>query len=117
MLPVPECLACGTCCFSLLGTYVRVSGGDHARLAERAEELVWFEGNRAYMRMVDGHCGALTIDVDSGRFFCSAYATRPQVCRDLARGSGACQGEIATKSSRPLLALALILRAPRLAAG
>jgi uncharacterized protein len=115
MLPVPECLACGTCCFSLLGTFVRVSGGDHARLAERAEELVWFDGNRAYMRMIDGHCGALTIEVASGRFVCSAYATRPQICRDLARGSSACRGELAAKSRRPLLALGLGSREPRLA--
>lgn len=105
MLPTPECLTCGTCCFSLLGTYVRVSGADHGRLAERAEELVWFEGNRAYMRMVDGHCGALSIEATSGRFFCNTYASRPQVCRDLARGSGACQAELEAKAERPLLAL------------
>lgn len=107
MPELPECLACGACCFSLLGTYVKVSGDDHARLAERAEELVWFNGNRAYMRMVDGHCGALAIEAPSGRFVCSAYATRPEVCRDLARGSGACRAEIELKAPRPLLALGL----------
>lgn len=107
MPELPECLACGACCFSLLGTYVKVSGDDHARLAERAEELVWFDGNRAYMRMLDGHCRALVIEVPSGRFFCSAYATRPDVCRELARGSGACRAEIELKAPRPLLALGL----------
>jgi hypothetical protein len=56
--------------------------------------------------MIDGHCGALAIDIVSGRFVCGAYETRPQACRDLERGSGACLGEIATKSERPLLALA-----------
>jgi hypothetical protein len=112
-LPViPECLACGTCCFSRLAAYVRVSGHDHSRLAERAEELVWFEGNRAYMRMTDGHCGALRIESLSGRFFCSAYETRPDVCRDLARGSGACRGELAAKAARPMLALGLRRREP-----
>jgi Fe-S-cluster containining protein len=105
MPPIPECLACGTCCFSQLETYVRVSGDDHARLGERADELVWFDGNRAYLRMVDGHCAALQIDAGSGRFVCSAYETRPQVCRDLERGSAACAGEIETKGERPLLAL------------
>jgi hypothetical protein len=85
--------------------YVRVSGRDHARLGERADELVWFNGNRAYMRMVDGHCGALRIEVSSGAFVCDAYATRPEVCRELARGSGACLGELTTKALRPLLAL------------
>ncbi len=106
----PECLTCGACCFSLLAAYVRVSGHDHARLAERADELVWFEGNRAYMRMVDGHCGALRIEPASGRFFCSAYATRPDVCRELARGSAECRGELDAKAERPVLALGLCRR-------
>jgi Fe-S-cluster containining protein len=105
MLPVPECLACGACCFSRLETYVSVTGDDHARLAERADELVWFDDNRAYMRMVDGHCAALRIEKGSGQLVCGAYETRPKICRDLARGSGACRGEIASKHDRPLLAL------------
>jgi Fe-S-cluster containining protein len=107
MTEVPECLACGACCFSRLDTYVTVTGDDHVRLAERAEELVRFDGNRAYMVMVDGHCAALHVAHDSGQLFCSAYLTRPEACRDLARGLPACLGEIATKSDRPLLALAL----------
>ena len=107
MPPVPECLACEACCFSRLETYVRVTGDDHARLGERADELVRFDGNRAYMRMVDGHCAALRVEKSSGQLVCSAYETRPQTCRDLARGSGACLGEIASKQDRPQLALAL----------
>lgn len=98
-------MACGTCCFSRLPHFVRVTGDDHARLAERAERLVWFDGIRAFMRMVDGHCAALQIDHASGRFVCSVYAHRPQVCRDLARGSGECRGEREVKADRPLLAL------------
>jgi uncharacterized protein len=105
MAVVPECLQCGTCCFSLLLDYVRVSGDDHARFGERADELVWFDGNRAYMRMVDGHCGALRIEARSGAFVCDAYTNRPAVCRDLGRGSGACLGELEAKAMRPLLAL------------
>ncbi len=105
MPPVPECLTCGVCCFSLLETYVRVTGDDHAHLGERAEELVRFDGNRAYMRMVDGHCAALRVEQSLGRLVCGVYETRPEVCRDLLRGSGACLGEIATKHDRPLLAL------------
>jgi uncharacterized protein len=84
---------------------VRVTGDDHARLGDRAEELVWFDENRAYMRMQDGHCGALRIDAVSDRFVCSTYENRPEVCRELARGSGACRGELEAKASRPLLAL------------
>jgi Fe-S-cluster containining protein len=107
MLPVPECLACGACCFSRLPTYLRVSGDDYARLADRAVELVVFEDNRAYMRLSEGHCAALAVDAITGQLACSAYLTRPQACRDLARASGACRGEIATKGERPLLALRL----------
>jgi hypothetical protein len=95
-----------------LPDFVKVSGDDHARLGARAEELVWFDGNRAYMRMADGHCAALRIEVRSGEFVCGAYATRPQVCRDLARGSGACRGEIAAKAERPLSALRKNSRGP-----
>lgn len=107
LLDVPACLACGTCCFSLLDTFVKVTGDDHARFAERAEELVWFDGTHAYMRMVEGHCSALEIDAPTGTFVCSAYERRPQVCRDLARASGNCLGERDAKSERPLLALRL----------
>ena len=75
------------------------------RIGRRADELVRFDGNRAYMRMVDGHCAALHVEKSSGQLVCSAYETRPQTCRDLARASGACLGEIASKHDRPLLAL------------
>ena len=102
---LPECLACGSCCFSQLKHYVRVSGDDYARLAERAEELVEFDGHRAYMRMVDGHCAALAIDEVLGHFVCSAYEQRPQICRDLERSSGQCFGERHEKAERPLIAL------------
>ena len=107
MHAVPQCLACGTCCFSRLETYVRVSGDDHARLDEKADTLVRFESNRAYMRMIDGHCVALVVDAKTGNFACSAYEWRPQVCRDLARGSAECAGEIETKRERPLIALGM----------
>ena len=68
-------------------------------------EEVLRRGLRAYMKMVDGHCGALRVDVATRRFVCSAYATRPETCRELARASGACRGEIAAKRERPLMAL------------
>ena len=90
-----------------------VTGDDHARFAERAEELAWFDGNRAYMKMVDGHCGALVVDAATSRFVCGAYETRPDTCRDLARGSGACRGEIDAKRERPLMALGRRRAPPR----
>ena len=98
-------MACGTCCFSLLERYVRVSGDDYERLGDRAAELVWFDGVRAHMRMIDGHCSALQIDSKNRQYLCSVYQTRPQVCRDLARGSSACLAERIAKSERPLLTL------------
>ena len=101
----PACLACGTCCFSLLETYVPVSGDDHARLGDRADDLVVFHGNRAFLRMEDGHCAALRVDAGEGAFVCSVYALRPETCRTLARGSGECAGERATKAERPIAAL------------
>jgi hypothetical protein len=58
------------------------------------------------MRMVDGHCAALRVHGTSGHPVCGAYETRPQACRDLARGSSACLGEIESKHDRPRLALA-----------
>jgi Fe-S-cluster containining protein len=104
---VPECLACGACCFSTLETYVRVSGDDHERLGDRAEALVRFEGTRAYMRMTDGHCAALVVDAASGALVCGTYETRPAVCREMERGGAACAGERETKGERPLVALGL----------
>jgi hypothetical protein len=89
----------------LLDTFVKVTGDDHARLGALADELVWFDGTRAYMRMVDGHCSALKLDARTETFVCSAYELRPQVCRDLARASLHCLAERDTKSERPLLAL------------
>ena len=102
---LPACLACGTCCFSRLDTYVPVTGNDHARLAEHADDLVVFHGNRAFLRMEDGHCAALRVDADAGAFVCTVYEQRPETCRALARGSPACLGERAEKAERPIAAL------------
>ena len=106
----PPCLDCGTCCFSDLETSVRVSGNDHERLGTAAEGLVHFVGNRAYMRMADGHCAALRIEL-SGRFVCAVYETRPDTCRDLERGSPQCQGELSTKAGRATARLVQLRKA------
>jgi len=98
---ITDCLRCGVCCHSHLDTYVRVTGADWERLGSDAERVARFIGNRAYMRMVDGHCAALDVRTapDGGReFFCTIYEKRPQVCRDLARGSPECAGERAMKA-------------------
>lgn len=105
----PLCLQCGACCFSPSDRYVPVDGDDYERLGEVAATLTQFIGNRCYMRMNDGHCAALRLCED-GNFVCAAYASRPRICRDLARGGPACAVELAEK--RPL-AQAALLRRPR----
>ena len=103
-MPVPvDCLNCGVCCFSKSATYVEVTGDDWTRLGDDAERLARFIGQHAYMRMEQGHCIALHITTHRGRppeFFCTNYAKRPQICRDLKRGSPQCKGELETKAGR-----------------
>lgn len=98
-----NCLRCGVCCFSQLETFVRVTGDDWTRLGAAAEEVAHFIGHRAYMKMTDNHCAALELRRAPGgelEFFCTIYEKRPQICRDLARGSPQCQGERAAKHKR-----------------
>jgi uncharacterized protein len=112
MSDAPACLECGTCCFSNLETFVRVTGGDHERLGSVVDDLVHFVGNRAYMRLADGHCAALRIEL-SGRFVCTVYESRPDACRDLERGSPQCAGELFTKAGRATARLAQLRRGAR----
>ena len=94
--PTPECLRCGACCRSPATAFVRVTGDDWSRLGADAPRLAHFLGNRAFMRMKAGSCAALDLRAapDGGAvFFCTVYDRRPQVCRDLARGSPACEAE------------------------
>jgi Fe-S-cluster containining protein len=101
---VPACLSCGACCFSRLDRYVRVMGCDHARLGYDAEQLTVFIDNRCYMRMQAEHCAALLIE-PTGRFVCSVYDRRPDVCRGLERAGAACDAERSLKRGRTHLAL------------
>lgn len=100
---LPDCQDCGACCFSTLSTYVRVMGSDYERLGEAAQTHTEFMGHRCYMRMRDGRCAALTQDA-AGRFACTLYELRPDVCRDLERGSPACAAERERKLSLTRLA-------------
>src|SRR5262245_61256030 len=99
-----DCRVCGACCFSESGRHARVTGDDYARLGDAAEELVVFIENRAFMRIDRtngiGRCAALSFDAVSRTFSCSVYELRPAVCRELERGSGACEGERSTKGDR-----------------
>jgi hypothetical protein len=80
-----------------------VTGDDYALLGDLdAESLVEWLGNEAFMKLARtrgvSHCAAL--DVRRDGYFCKVYERRPQVCRDLERGSGACEGERHTKGPR-----------------
>lgn len=110
---VPECTRCGACCFSDLPEYVRVFGVDWDRMGEEARAFTTFLGNRCYMKMEGGRCAALVLDTRENRFLCAIYEERPDVCRSLERGSGACRGEIHNKRERPLLAMDALVRARR----
>ena len=82
---------------------MRVTGDDWERLGAKAVRLAHFIGNRAFMKMAGGHCAALDVRAaadGSGatEFFCSVYTRRPQVCRDLGRGSPECEGELMRKA-------------------
>ncbi len=99
--PVPaDCLYCGVCCHSQLDAYVRVTGEDWERLGDLADSAAHFIGHRAYLRMRDGRCASLRVESDTGRFFCTIYERRPQICRNLGRGSPECLGELAEKGAR-----------------
>ena len=88
----PECTRCAACCYSKSERYVPVTGVDYARLGDAADQLVVFWGNKAFMKMKDGHCAALRIDGHA--FFCTVYDRRPEICRELERGSGQCEAAI-----------------------
>ncbi len=113
-----DCMRCSACCFSESPRHARVTGDDYARLGDEAEAVVTWIGNTTFMRLERvgsggpplHRCAALSIDPTEGTFACSVYERRPQVCRDLERGSPACEGELATKAERPRRAL-LVLRA------
>lgn len=97
-----DCLRCGACCHSAAERFVRVTGADWTRLGEEAERLAHFigRGNEAYMKMSGGHCAALEVRAGADQateYFCTIYERRPQICRDLARGSPECEGERAVK--------------------
>jgi uncharacterized protein len=102
-LSLPDCLRCGVCCYSASDRFVRVTGADWTRLGAAAERVAHFtgRGNEAYMRMAEGHCAALVVRSAQGgpEFFCTIYEHRPQICRDLARGSPECEGERALKAA------------------
>jgi Fe-S-cluster containining protein len=101
-----ECQICAACCFSGALRYVPVTGADYARLGDRAEDLVHFIGNKAFMRMLKHHCSALEFETITSKFSCSVYEQRPEACRELQSGSSACHGEKTVKAELVQLTIA-----------
>lgn len=98
-----DCRRCGLCCYSDSEEYVWIRGDDWSRLGDEAERLAHFIGHRAFMKMRDGHCAALEVRTTAEgakEFFCTIYERRPEICRDLARGSPECEAELETKGQQ-----------------
>lgn len=104
---VPDCVRCGACCFTTDPRYVEVFDVDWARMGARARSLVdeltepGEDGAprvRRFMRILDGRCAALGLDPDRGRYPCSIYEERSDVCRhSLEAGWGHCHEQRAAK--------------------
>ncbi len=96
-----DCLPCGRCCFSEDADYLPLFGADEDRLSKENAQFVATIDGRPHMRLHDGHCAALIIDLDARVFRCGMYAERPDVCRALERGSSSCKFEHDRKLDKP----------------
>jgi Fe-S-cluster containining protein len=92
--PPTSCTDCGACCHGDGPHYVRVSGIDYHRLGDAAAEVTQFLGNRSYMVLVERRCVALSPGFEGRACGCTVYATRPEPCRTLERGSPECRAAI-----------------------
>jgi Fe-S-cluster containining protein len=92
--------------------YIRVFGVDRDRMGDIAARYTALVGNQLFMRMGEGRCAALQIDPVRRRFSCGIYEVRPDTCRSLVAGTGACLAEIHAKSDRALQALQAVAPEP-----
>jgi Fe-S-cluster containining protein len=69
---------------------VRVSGADYQRLGDAAPRVTQFIGNRCHILLLERRCVALSLGLDGRHCGCSLYASRPEPCRVLERGSVEC---------------------------
>jgi len=109
-VPVPgDCTACGTCCWSDDSRYLAVFAVDEARMGPAARALTRLAHGQRFMRVEAGRCAALRAEPAAGeagggtappvRWRCAIYAARPDCCRWLERGSGACRELLAAHRS------------------
>jgi len=89
---LPPCAGCGRCCHLV----VALRPGDHVA----AELVVERNGVRCMDQRGNGACIAL----DAVTQLCTIYDSRPQTCRDFARGETLCRRILAAPAPRrPLL--------------
>jgi uncharacterized protein len=96
---LPECTACGVCCFSDRPDYLPVFQVDYDRMDEPARGLVSKAPEGRFMLMRDGHCSALRIEGQPQRTTCAIYPMRPDCCHWLVRGSALCRSYVAERRS------------------
>lgn len=108
-VPPPDCLPCGRCCFSEDASYLPLFGADLERLSPSSGVFVSMVDERPHMRLAEGHCAALVIDLEARVFKCGIYPERPDVCRALERGSSSCKFEHDRKLDRPDVSIAQLL--------
>lgn len=97
LIAVPECTACGACCFNEHPDYIRVFAVDLERMDARALGLTVEREGRRYLRFDEGRCAALGLEPATDRVGCTIYAMRPDACRWLERGSGECRSQLGAK--------------------
>jgi len=93
-------------------THIRVLDSDYERLGGLAERFTQKIGEYRFLAMVEGHCAALSIEID-GRFVCTIYEQRPAVCRELEPASAACLSEIDQNRDSSLIALESLMKKSR----
>ena len=95
MTAVPDCRACGACCYGD-ELWVHVMAGDDVRLGDdRLRHLtVLTQHGRGYfarsMKMQNGRCVAFRDRLPDGGTGCSIYEVRPEICRTFEAGSADC---------------------------
>jgi len=83
-----DCQTCGACCYGP-DDYVTVVSTDRLRMSRQIESrYVEQRGDRAWLRMLHGHCSALR--ARQGHYSCRIYGARPSVCRVVEAGSREC---------------------------
>ena len=85
---LPPCAGCGRCCHLV----VELRPGDHVD----EQFVVEHDGVRCLDQRGDGACVAL----DAVTQLCTIYETRPQTCRDFARGENLCRMILARPLAR-----------------